>query len=164
MHRAFHPFSSDIPVLPNELNGADAAAHLHGVGAFAIGIHSRYNVAIGQPVRKTRMNIRAGNIADHMIRSVFVRDNERRGPVKVVCCCTGDRGPGYTILAAAGGNGEERGWQRIPGGEDRLIGVLPERRKEKERITHKSIMNWAKLLVPEQIFNDKVYFVRVENR
>ena len=55
-------------------------------------------------------------------------------------------------------------YRRIPGGEDRLIGVLPERRKEKERITHQSIMNWAKLLVPEQIFSDKVYFVRVESR
>jgi hypothetical protein len=54
-------------------------------------------------------------------------------------------------------------YRRIPGGEDRLIGVLPERRKEKERITHQSIMNWAKLLVPEQIFSDKVYFVRVES-
>lgn len=55
-------------------------------------------------------------------------------------------------------------YRRIPGGEDRLIGVLPERRKEKERITHQSIMNWAKLLVPEQIFSDKVYFIRLENR
>jgi hypothetical protein len=45
-----------------------------------------------------------------------------------------------------------------------LIGVLPERRKDNERITHQSIMNWAKLLVPEQVSNDKVYFVRVENR
>jgi len=55
-------------------------------------------------------------------------------------------------------------YRRIPGGEDRLIGVLPERRKENERITHQSIMNWAKLLVPEQIFSDKVYFIRVESR
>ncbi len=55
-------------------------------------------------------------------------------------------------------------YRRIPGGDDRLIGVLPERRRDKERITHQSIMNWAKLLVPEQIFSDKVYFVRVEGR
>ena len=55
-------------------------------------------------------------------------------------------------------------YRRIPGGEDRLIGVLPERRKDKERITHQSIMNWVRLLVPEQIFNDKVYFVRVEGK
>jgi hypothetical protein len=25
-------------------------------------------------------------------------------------------------------------------------------------------MNWARLLVPEQIFSDKVYFVRVERK
>jgi hypothetical protein len=55
-------------------------------------------------------------------------------------------------------------YRRVPGGEDRLIGVLPERRKDEERITHQSIMNWARLLVPEQIFNDKVYFVRVEGK
>jgi hypothetical protein len=55
-------------------------------------------------------------------------------------------------------------YRRVPGGEDRLIGVLPERRKDNERITHQTIMNWAKLLVPEQIFGDKVYFVRVEDK
>jgi hypothetical protein len=55
-------------------------------------------------------------------------------------------------------------YRRVPGGEDRLIGVLPERRKDKERISHQSIMNWAKLLVPEQIFRDNVYFVRIEGR
>jgi hypothetical protein len=55
-------------------------------------------------------------------------------------------------------------YRRVPGGEDRLIGVLPERRKDNERITHQSIMNWAKLLVPEQIINDNVYFIRVEGK
>lgn len=55
-------------------------------------------------------------------------------------------------------------YRRIPDGEDKLIGVLPEIRKDKERITHQSIMNWARLLVPEQIFSDKVYFVRVERK
>jgi len=55
-------------------------------------------------------------------------------------------------------------YRRVPGGEDRLIGVLPERRKDQERINHQSIMNWGRLLVPEQILNDKVYFVRVEGK
>ena len=55
-------------------------------------------------------------------------------------------------------------YRRDPSGEDKLIGVLPERRKDKERITHQSIMNWARLLVPEHIFCDKVYFVRVEGK
>jgi hypothetical protein len=53
-------------------------------------------------------------------------------------------------------------YRGVPCGEDRLIGVLPERRKDKERITYQSIMNWARLLVPEDIFSDKVYFVRLE--
>ena len=55
-------------------------------------------------------------------------------------------------------------YRRVPGGEDTLIGVLPERRKDKERITYQSIMNWARLLVPEHIFEDKVYFVRVDGK
>ena len=55
-------------------------------------------------------------------------------------------------------------YRGVPCGEDRLIGVLPERRNDKERITYQSIMNWARLLVPEQIFSNKVYFVRVEGK
>ena len=47
-------------------------------------------------------------------------------------------------------------------GEDRLIGVLPERRKDPKRITYHSIMNWAKLLVPEDAFEDRLYFIRIE--
>ena len=50
------------------------------------------------------------------------------------------------------------------GEEDRLIGVLPERRNAPERITHQSIMNWAKLLVPEDVFREQIYFVRVESK
>jgi hypothetical protein len=55
-------------------------------------------------------------------------------------------------------------YRRVVCGEDRLIGVLSERRKDPERITHNSIMNWAKLLAPEDFFNNKIYFVRVEIR
>ena len=55
-------------------------------------------------------------------------------------------------------------YRRDPTGEDKLFGVLPERRKDKERITDQSIMNWARFLVPKQIFGDKVYFVRVEGK
>jgi hypothetical protein len=51
---------------------------------------------------------------------------------------------------------------RVRCGEDRLIGVLPERRRKSERITHNSIMNWAKLLEPEYVLQERVYFVRVE--
>lgn len=46
---------------------------------------------------------------------------------------------------------------------DRFIGLLPERRKDPQRITHQSIMNWVKLLVPmDEILNDKIYFIRRE--
>jgi hypothetical protein len=56
-------------------------------------------------------------------------------------------------------------YRRVPlGGEDRLIGVLPERRKDPERITHQAIMNWARLLVPDDVFREQVYFVRVERK
>ena len=47
--------------------------------------------------------------------------------------------------------------------EDRLIGILPERRKDPQRITHQSIINLAKLLAPEDdVLNDKIYFIRNE--
>jgi len=51
-----------------------------------------------------------------------------------------------------------RGWN----GEDRFIGTLPERRKDAERITHFSIMNWAKIIAFRDVFEERVYFVRVK--
>ncbi len=39
-------------------------------------------------------------------------------------------------------------------GQDRFIGVLPERRKDPERITHASIMNWAKTLTPKHVLRN----------
>ncbi len=57
-------------------------------------------------------------------------------------------------------------YRRVPlGEEDRLIGVLPERRRKPERITRDSIMNWAKMLVitmPEDEFHRNVYFLEIE--
>ncbi len=54
-------------------------------------------------------------------------------------------------------------FRRVPcGEEDRLIGVLPERRRDPERITIESIMNWARLLAPEYVVKDQVYFLRHE--
>jgi len=53
-------------------------------------------------------------------------------------------------------------YRRVSYGDDRLIGVLPERRKDPKRITKNSIMNWGKLVAPEDFFNERVYFVRVE--
>ena len=53
-------------------------------------------------------------------------------------------------------------FRRERSSEDRFIGTLPERRKDPERITNASIMNWAKILVPEDVLNDRIYFVRIE--
>jgi len=46
----------------------------------------------------------------------------------------------------------------------RLIGILPERRKNSERITKKSIMNWLKVVLGEveDIDIDYVDFVQIE--
>ena len=49
--------------------------------------------------------------------------------------------------------------------EDRLIGVLPERRTDPQRISHQSIMNWAKLLVAEkEVIENRVYFLPIDVR
>ena len=56
-------------------------------------------------------------------------------------------------------------YRRVPwGGDDRLIGVLPERRKDPKRITHQAIMNWARLLAPEDFLREQIYFVRIESK
>ncbi len=47
-------------------------------------------------------------------------------------------------------------------GEDQFVGSLMEKRKNLERITHASIMNWVKLLTSKDLFEERVYFVRVE--
>jgi len=53
-------------------------------------------------------------------------------------------------------------YRRDRNGEDQFICSLIERRKEPERITHASIMNWAKLIAPKDVLEERVYFVRVE--
>ena len=47
-------------------------------------------------------------------------------------------------------------------GKDRFLGFLPERRKDPKRITHASIMNWAKIIFPKDVFEERVYFVQVK--
>jgi len=53
-------------------------------------------------------------------------------------------------------------YRRIRNGEGRFIGTLPERRKDPERITYASIMNWPKNIVPEDVLNGRIYFVLVK--
>ena len=47
---------------------------------------------------------------------------------------------------------------------DQLIGILPERRRDRDRITQESIMNWVKVLLGRDAEKElkKVYFVCVE--
>jgi hypothetical protein len=43
-----------------------------------------------------------------------------------------------------------------------LIGILPERRKDKERITQESILNWGKMVIGDTSEAKDLYFVKVE--
>jgi hypothetical protein len=47
---------------------------------------------------------------------------------------------------------------------DQLIGILPERRRDRNRITQESIMNWVKVLLGHDADKEinKVYFVCVD--
>jgi hypothetical protein len=42
-----------------------------------------------------------------------------------------------------------------------LIGVLPERRKNPERITQKSVMGWAEKLLGDNLSTKDIYFIQV---
>ena len=56
-------------------------------------------------------------------------------------------------------------YRRVGNGRDHFIGTLPERRKDPERITRDSILNWARMLfsrMSEEEFKKDVYFVQVE--
>jgi hypothetical protein len=46
-------------------------------------------------------------------------------------------------------------------GKDHLIGILPERRFKPERITDRSIINWAKEIIGGGCRGRKIHFVRV---
>ncbi len=47
-------------------------------------------------------------------------------------------------------------------GEVHLLGILPERRKDPQRITEESIMNWGKRVLGNQADIGNIYFIRVE--
>jgi hypothetical protein len=52
-------------------------------------------------------------------------------------------------------------WCDVIRGRDKLIGILPERRKNSERITEESIMNWVKKLIGKEEDVRQVFFIRV---
>jgi hypothetical protein len=52
-------------------------------------------------------------------------------------------------------------WDDETGGAH-LIGILPERRKNLERITQESIMNWGRMVISDYIDSNNLYFIQVE--
>jgi hypothetical protein len=42
-----------------------------------------------------------------------------------------------------------------------LIGILPERRKKPERISHDSIINWGKTLLGSNVKVNDIFFVQI---
>ena len=46
--------------------------------------------------------------------------------------------------------------------EDSLIGMLPERRRDKRRVTRKSIMRWGKLAAGSNVDPNSIYYVRLD--
>jgi hypothetical protein len=42
-----------------------------------------------------------------------------------------------------------------------LIGILPERRKSPERITHESIMKWGRKVIGDNAANKNIFFIHV---
>jgi len=47
-------------------------------------------------------------------------------------------------------------------GEEQLIGILPERRKNPDRITTESIMDWVRKILSDDKDFKKIYFNQVE--
>ena len=47
-------------------------------------------------------------------------------------------------------------------GREHLIGILPERRKDPQRISSESIMNWGKIIASDHIDINKIFFIQVE--
>jgi len=47
-------------------------------------------------------------------------------------------------------------------GEEHLIGILPERRKDPDRITTGSIMNWVRKMLGDKPGTKNIFFIKVE--
>ena len=49
-------------------------------------------------------------------------------------------------------------------GEPSLIGILPERRKNRRRVTRKSIMKWGRLVAGSYVDPNSIYYIPVESQ
>ena len=47
-------------------------------------------------------------------------------------------------------------------GEEHFIGILPERRKDTERITKESVLNWGWKVIGDNSSVKNIYFILVE--
>lgn len=45
---------------------------------------------------------------------------------------------------------------------DKLIGVLPERRNKRERVSHESIMNWIRMIYNDADHANKIFYIQVK--
>jgi len=45
--------------------------------------------------------------------------------------------------------------------EPELVGILPERRKNKRRVTRKSIMKWGKIVAGSNVDPNSIYYVKL---
>ena len=48
--------------------------------------------------------------------------------------------------------------------EAKLIGILPERRKHRKRITQESIMKWGKLAAGSHVDPKKITFIQIDTQ
>lgn len=46
-------------------------------------------------------------------------------------------------------------------GNAHLVGILPERRKDRSRINDESIMNWVKKIIGDNLSADDIFFSKV---
>ena len=51
---------------------------------------------------------------------------------------------------------------RDEGGDEHLIGILPERRKNLERITEESVLNWGREVMGDTLGIKTIRFVKVK--
>ena len=47
-------------------------------------------------------------------------------------------------------------------GEEHLIGILPERRKNPKRISKESVMNWVRKMLGDEINTERIIFLKVD--
>jgi len=47
-------------------------------------------------------------------------------------------------------------------GREHFLGILPERRKNPERITEESVRNWGRIVIGNRAASNNFYFIQVE--